>query len=162
MNQKRILFVCLGNICRSPAAEGIFRSLVARRHLDGAFVIDSAAIGSWHIGDLPDPRMRRCGARHGYTFDSRARQLTSADFARFDYIIGMDYDNLRDIKAKARNAEDEKKVLLMADFLRHHDSATIPDPYYGGDRDFDHVVELLEDACETLLDGLTDKTRESR
>ncbi len=162
MNQKRILFVCLGNICRSPAAEGIFRSLVARRHLDGAFVIDSAAIGSWHIGDLPDPRMRRCGARHGYTFDSRARQLTSDDFARFDYIIGMDYDNLRDIKAKARNAEDEKKVLLMADFLRHHDSATIPDPYYGGDRDFDHVVELLEDACETLLDWLTDKTRESR
>ncbi len=162
MNQKRILFVCLGNICRSPAAEGIFRSLVARRHLDGAFVIDSAAIGSWHIGDLPDQRMRRCGARHGYTFDSRARQLTSDDFARFDYIIGMDYDNLRDIKAKARNAEDEKKVLLMADFLRHHDSATIPDPYYGGDRDFDHVVELLEDACETLLDWLTDKTRESR
>lgn len=162
MNQKRILFVCLGNICRSPAAEGIFRSLVARRHLDDAFVIDSAAIGSWHIGDLPDPRMRRCGARHGYTFDSRARQLTSDDFARFDYIIGMDYDNLRDIKAKARSAEDEKKVLLMADFLRHHDSATIPDPYYGGDRDFDHVVELLEDACETLLDWLTDKTRESR
>ena len=162
MNQKRILFVCLGNICRSPAAEGIFRQLVAQRHLEHDFFIDSAGIGSWHIGDLPDPRMRRCGARHGYTFDSRARQLSSDDFDQFDYIIGMDHDNLHDIKGKARRAEDEKKVLLMADFLRHHDSATIPDPYYGGDRDFDHVVELLEDACESLLDWLTDKTQESR
>lgn len=162
MNQKRILFVCLGNICRSPAAEGIFRQLVAQRHLERDFLIDSAGIGSWHIGDLPDPRMRRCGTRHGYTFDSRARQLSSDDFDQFDYLIGMDHDNLRDIKAKARRAEDEKKVLLMADFLRHHDSATIPDPYYGGDRDFDHVVELLEDACESLLDWLTDKTQESR
>ncbi len=162
MNRKSILFVCLGNICRSPAAEGIFRQLVAQRHLERDFLIDSAGIGSWHIGDLPDPRMRRCGARHGYTFDSRARQLSSDDFDQFDYIIGMDYDNLRDIKAKARRAEDEKKVLLMADFLRHHDSATIPDPYYGGDRDFDHVVELLEDACESLLDWLTGKTQESR
>ncbi len=162
MNRKSILFVCLGNICRSPAAEGIFRQLVAQRHLERDFFIDSAGIGSWHIGDLPDARMRRCGARHGYTFDSRARQLSSDDFDQFDYIIGMDYDNLRDIKAKARRAEDEKKVLLMADFLRHHDSATIPDPYYGGDRDFDHVVELLEDACESLLDWLTGKTQESR
>ncbi len=162
MNPKRILFVCLGNICRSPAAEGIFRHLVAQRHLSHDFFIDSAAIGSWHIGDLPDPRMRRCGARHGYTFDSRARQLTSDDFDQFDYIIGMDFDNLRAIKAKARREEDEKKVLLMADFLRHHDSATIPDPYYGDDRDFDHVVELLEDACESLLDRLTDKKQESR
>ena len=162
MNQKRILFVCLGNICRSPAAEGIFRQLVAQRHLEHDFFIDSAGIGSWHIGDLPDPRMRRCGTRHGYTFNSRARQLSSDDFDQFDYIIGMDHDNLRDIKAKARRAEDETKVLLMADFLRHHDSATIPDPYYGGDRDFDHVVELLEDACESLLDWLTDKTQESR
>lgn len=162
MNPKRILFVCLGNICRSPAAEGIFRHLVAQRHLSHDFFIDSAAIGSWHIGDLPDPRMRRCGSRHGYTFDSRARQLTSDDFDQFDYIIGMDFDNLRAIKAKARREEDEKKVLLMADFLRHHDSATIPDPYYGDDRDFDHVVELLEDACESLLDRLTDKTQESR
>ncbi len=155
MNKKRILFVCLGNICRSPAAEGIFQHLVNQQQLTDDFIIDSAAIGPWHVGDLPDARMRRCGTRHGYDFSTRARQLTSDDFARFDYIIGMDHDNLKAIKAKARSAEDESKILLMSDFLRHHNNATIPDPYYGDGRDFELVIELLEDSCESLLKHLT-------
>ena len=150
--RQRILFICLGNICRSPAAEGIFQHLVDERGLTDQFVIDSAAIGPWHIGDLPDPRMRRCGACHGYHFNSMARQFSSDDFDRFDLIIGMDQENLRAIRAKARSKEDEQKIRLMADYLHHHPShPTIPDPYYGSDRDFELVIDLLEDACEGLL-----------
>jgi len=150
--RQRILFICLGNICRSPAAEGIFQHIVDERGLTDQFVIDSAAIGPWHIGDLPDPRMRRCGACHGYHFNSMARQFSSDDFDRFDLIIGMDQENLRAIRAKARSKEDEQKIRLMADYLHHHPShPTIPDPYYGSDRDFELVIDLLEDACEGLL-----------
>lgn len=153
--KQKILFVCLGNICRSPAAEGIMRHIVEKRGLTNDIDIDSAAIGPWHIGELPDARMRRCGARHGYAFNSRARQLTSADFGRFDLIVGMDHENIRAIRAKARNREDEQKIRLMADFLRHHPNhSTVPDPYYGGERGFELVIELLEDACEALADEL--------
>lgn len=151
MTQK-ILFICLGNICRSPAAEGIFQKMVDEQGLSSQFLIDSAAIGPWHIGDLPDSRMRRCGVRHGYNFNSRARQFSTADFDCFDLIIGMDHDNLRAIRAKSRDKDDEQKIRLLADYLRHHPTyATIPDPYYGGDKDFELVIELLEDACEGLL-----------
>ena len=131
------------------------RHIVEERGQADDFVIDSAAIGPWHVGELPDARMRQCGARHGYTFNSRARQLTSEDFARFDLIIGMDHENIRAIRTKARNAEDEQKIRLMADYLRHHpNQSTIPDPYYGGERGFELVIELLEDACEELATSL--------
>lgn len=152
--KQRILFICLGNICRSPAAEGIFQHLVDERGLADQFMIDSAAIGPWHIGDLPDHRMRRCGARHGYNFNSRhasSRQQTSTNSTSSSAWI---QENLRAIRAKARNKEDEQKIRLMADYLRHHPShPTIPDPYYGSDRDFELVIDLLEDACEGLLDS---------
>jgi len=119
---KRILFICLGNICRSPAADGIMRHLVAERGLDDEFLIDSAGIGSWHVGQLPDRRMRQCGLRHGYTFDHRARQF---------------------------------KIIRMSDYLCHHPGQkTVPDPYYGSERDFEFALELLEDACEGLLESL--------
>lgn len=153
--KQRLLFVCLGNICRSPAAEGIMKSLVESRHLGGEILIDSAGIGSWHIGQLPDSRMRRHGAAHGYTFDSRARQITPADFDRFDYIVVMDSDNYRDVQSLAARGGDMSKVLMMADFLTSHPHHRyIPDPYYGGDRDFELVIELLEDACQGLLEAV--------
>lgn len=161
--KQRLLFVCLGNICRSPAAEGIMQQLVDDRGLSDRFHIESAAIGPWHIGDLPDSRMRRCGNKHGYNFNSRAQQLDSSYFDRFDLIIGMDHENIRAITAKARNEEDRKKIRLMADYLRHHPSQpTIPDPYYGVERDFELVIELLEDACEGLLDSLIRKTNRNQ
>ena len=154
--KQRILFICLGNICRSPAADGIMRHLVALRGLDADFLIDSAGIGSWHVGQLPDQRMRRHGQRHGYTFDHRARQFQPADFDRFDVIAVMDRENLHDVCRQARSEADKRRVVSLADYLRHHPGqATIPDPYYGGDRDFELVIELLEDACEGLLDQLT-------
>lgn len=159
-NITRILFVCHGNICRSPAAEGIMSHLAEQRGLSYQFAIDSAAIGPWHVGELPDRRMRQHGARHGYDFCSRARQFEAADFDRFDTIIVMDDDNRRAVLRMARNEKERQKVQMMASFLRHHQGHTeIPDPYYGGDRGFELVIELLEDACEGLLDELTTSIR---
>ena len=153
--EKKLLFVCLGNICRSPAAEGIMRHIVKREGADSDFVIDSAAIGDWHVGDLPDARMRRHGAAHGYRFDSRARQIEKADFSRFDHIIVMDGDNYKAVSRLASSDADRAKIIMMADFLRRHPGqATVPDPYYGGESGFELVIELLEDACEGLFDYL--------
>lgn len=154
-NKLRILFICLGNICRSPAAEGIMKSMVKAKGLDDQIYVDSAGIGSWHIGQLPDIRMRRQGERSGYRFDSRARQFNKGDFARFDLIVVMDADNYIAISSMASSSEDRKKIVLMADYLGHHPGQTsIPDPYYGDQDDFKFVIELLEDACETLLKKL--------
>ena len=153
---KRILFICLGNICRSPAADGIMRHLVSEHGLDDQFVIDSAGIGSWHVGQLPDHRMRRCGERHGYTFNHRARQFSAADFDRFDLVAVMDQENYHDVSRRARSDADRQKIIRMSDYLQHHPGQhIIPDPYYGSDRDFEYVIELLEDACSGLLQKLT-------
>ena len=154
---KRILFVCLGNICRSPAAEGIMKRLVSQRGRDGEFYIDSAGMGSWHVGQLPDRRMREHGQRHGYDFNHRARQFSVVDFARFDVIIAMDSGNERSLLGLAQTADDRRKIVPMGDYLRRHPGQhTIPDPYYGDGRDFEYVIELLEDACEGLLQRLTE------
>lgn len=154
--KQRLLFICLGNICRSPAADGIMHHLVEARGLTDDFYIDSAGIGSWHVGQLPDYRMRRCGELHGYVFDHRARQFSAADFDRFDLIAVMDHENYHDVARQARSAADRQKIIRMSDYLRHHPGQqTVPDPYYGDDRDFEFAVELLEDACEGLLDELT-------
>lgn len=153
---RRILFICLGNICRSPAADGIMHHLVEERGLSEEFYIDSAGIGSWHVGQLPDRRMRQCGVRHGYVFDHRARQFSPADFDRFDLIVVMDEENYRDVARQMRSEADRKKVVRIRDYFRSHaGQQTVPDPYYGTDRDFDFAVELLEDACAGLLDAVT-------
>lgn len=152
---KKLLFVCLGNICRSPAAEGIMKHIVSESNMQDDFLIDSAGIGDWHIGQLPDSRMRRHGSQHGYNFNSHARQICREDFTRFDLIIVMDSDNYRAVTSMAPNAEAKKKVVMMADYLRHHPNyTTVPDPYYGSDRDFELVIELLEDACEGLFQSI--------
>ncbi len=151
----RVLFICLGNICRSPAAEGIMRHLVEKRGLADAFLIDSAGIGGWHVGQLPDRRMRSHGADHGYDFSSRARQFSPDDFSRFDFIVTMDQENYQDIIRMARTAEERDKVVPMARFLKSHPGQdTVPDPYYGGPQGFDLVIELLEDGCEHLLQSI--------
>lgn len=150
-----VLFVCLGNICRSPAAEGIMRAMVEERGLGDEFLIDSAGIGGWHVGQLPDSRMRRCGASHGYRFDSHARQFQKSDFRDFDTIVVMDNENYRAITSMAASEEERRKVVRMADFLRHHrEYTTIPDPYYGDEADFELVITLLEDALAELLDAI--------
>ena len=131
------------------------KHLVAERGLDDRFYIDSAGIGSWHVGQLPDLRMRRCGERHGYTFDHHARQFSAKDFDRFDLIAVMDHENYHDVARQARNEDDKRKIIRMSDYLCHHPGQkTVPDPYYGDTRDFEFALELLEDACKGLLEHL--------
>lgn len=150
-----VLFICLGNICRSPAAKGIMKAMVEKAGLSDEFEIDSAGIGDWHVGQLPDSRMRKCGAAHGYCFDSHARQFQRADFHRFDTIVVMDNENYRAITSMASTQADKDKVVRMADFLTsHREYTTVPDPYYGDESDFELVITLLEDACQGLLDEL--------
>ena len=156
--KEKILFVCLGNICRSPAADGILKAQVRERGLNHLFEIDSCGIGSWHIGQLPDSRMRRHGQDHGYRFDHRARQISKDDFTRFDRIIVMDNDNYRAVSSLAPDKSYLDKVEMIARYLRHHKGqTTVPDPYYGNDRDFEFVIELLEDACEGIIDDILTK-----
>ena len=151
-NKKRLLFVCLGNICRSPAAEGVMRTLVENAGRGDEFVIDSAGIGGWHVGQLPDSRMRRRGSVRGYRFDSRARQLSEADFSRFDLILVMDNANVRAVKAMASAPEQRDKVRMLGSYMTSHAGVSeIPDPYYGDDSDFDYALDLIEDACRGLL-----------
>lgn len=161
---KRLLFVCLGNICRSPAAEAVMRKKLEEMHPALQDVsVDSAGIGAWHIGQLPDRRMRRTGERHGYDISSTARQVREADFARFDYIFGMDRENVRDLERMRADAirhgvvskEGCARVLCAADFMtRHPGFKTVPDPYHGNEQDFELALELIKDACDGIINKL--------
>lgn len=144
-----VLFICLGNICRSPAAECIMRSIVRQNGQTRRYYIDSAGIGSWHVGQMPDSRMRIHCRQHGYECTSLARQFTNEDFDKFDYIVVMDEENYNEIARRARNDAEKRKIVRLAHYMKKHSFCTmVPDPYYGGDKDFEHVIELLEDGCE--------------
>ena len=149
-----VLFVCLGNICRSPAAEGIFKKMVADEGLENEILVDSAGTSGWHEGELPDDRMRMHGQRRGYDFSSRSRKFGEKDFGIFDYIIVMDDDNYRNVKKLAKSKEDVAKIHLMTDFSDKYSHSHVPDPYYGGSSGFELVMDLLEDACENLLNRI--------
>lgn len=151
----RVLFVCLGNICRSPAAEGVFLHLLAKQGLEKGFRVDSAGTGGWHVGRPADARMRAAAARRGITLSSRARQLEAADLQRFDHILTMDADNLEAVQDLARRMGGASATITpMVQHCRRFRSEEVPDPYYGGDQGFEHVLDLLEDACAGLLDTL--------
>lgn len=152
-----ILFVCLGNICRSCTAEEIFRTLTERNQAKYLFKVDSAGLIDYHEGELPDIRMRQHAARHGYDLTHRSRPIREVDFDRFDWIVGMDGQNRERLLRLAATEKQRKKIIMMADFLTHHpEQTTIPDPYYGGDEGFELVIDLLEDACQGLLDKLAE------
>lgn len=153
---RKILFVCLGNICRSPAAEELFRQVVKQRGKLNDWTIDSAGTGGWHIGQLPDKRMRIHASRRGYNLTHHARQVSMADFDRFDLIIGMDSCNLSDLKELAPSPESERKIVPMSRFFTmttRYDH--VPDPYYEGAEGFELVLDLLENACENLYTELS-------
>lgn len=148
----KILFVCLGNICRSPAAEGVMKHIVRQRNVEEQFYIDSAGTYGGHAGELPDPRMRRAAARRGYLLEHRAQRFKESMFAHFDLIVAMDDNNYYDLQSMAPTVEDEQKIVRMADYCRHYTATHVPDPYYEGAEGFEHVLNLLEDACVGLLD----------
>ena len=151
---KRILFVCLGNICRSSSAEEIMRTFVQRKGLEDQIEVDSAGILNYHQGELPDNRMRMHASRRGYNLIHRSRPVCTADFWDFDMIIGMDDRNIQDLKDRAPSLETEEKIYRMTDFCRHKEADYVPDPYYGGAQGFENVLDILEDACEGLLTSL--------
>jgi protein-tyrosine phosphatase len=144
----RILFVCMGNICRSPTAEGVMRHLLAERGLEDEIEVQSAGTGGWHAGSPPDARSTRAAAARGITLEGAARQVTRADFEDFDLLVAMDRDNLADLRAIAPPGTEHKLRLLLGE------GRDVPDPYYGGPHGFENVLDLVETACEQLLDEL--------
>ena len=143
----RVLMVCLGNICRSPLAEGIFKSKVDPEN----FFVDSAGTGAYHVGELPDPRSIDVARKNKIDItDQRARQFTVRDFDEFDHIYVMDQSNYTDVIRLARTNDDMAKVKLILDELPFINDKRVPDPYYGDFSDFEHVYDLLESACEAI------------
>ncbi|MFI3331523.1 MAG: low molecular weight protein-tyrosine-phosphatase [Rikenellaceae bacterium] len=147
----KVLFVCLGNICRSPAAEGVFKALVATQGLEDKITVDSAGTYGGHAGDLPDSRMRAAALRRGLILDSRSRQIKSDDFYDSDMVIVMDDSNYERVSRLAPDRESLQKLYRMREFLTRYTIDHIPDPYYEGADGFEYVLDLLEDACENLL-----------
>jgi protein-tyrosine phosphatase len=150
----RILFVCLGNICRSPTAEGVMRRLVVEEGLDGHVALDSAGVGAWHVGKPPDERATGAARRRGTVLEGAARQVQPADFAAFDLLLAMDRSNLEDLLALAPDEASRAKVRLLREFDPASAGAPdldVPDPYYGGADGFDTVLDQVEAACAGLL-----------
>ena len=150
-NKYKILFVCLGNICRSPAAEGIMKKLIKESGLEHKISVDSAGTSGYHNGELPDRRMRKHGAKRNYNFDSLSRRFSASDFEEFDLILAMDDSNYHNIMSLVPDLESQQKVHRMVEYSQKYSHDHIPDPYYSGADGFELVLDLLEDACEGLL-----------
>ncbi|ODA68079.1 Low molecular weight protein-tyrosine-phosphatase YfkJ [Methyloligella halotolerans] len=150
----KLLFICLGNICRSPMAEGVFRRVIAEAGVADRFEIDSAGLGDWHIGQAPDTRAQAAATGRGMDISSQAaRQVTPEDFHRFDLLLAMDRNNLAELKALAPEGT-EGKVRQFLDYAPHLEAIDVPDPFFGGDEGFDHALDLIEAASEGLLESL--------
>jgi protein-tyrosine phosphatase len=150
----RLLFVCLGNICRSPTAEGVMRSLVEQAGLGDRVVLDSAGTGAWHVGSPPDARASAAAQSRGVLLDGRARQVRRSDFEDFDLLLAMDTSNLRELRQLAPGAREREKVKLLREFdpvSATGENLDVPDPYYGGDGGFEKVFDLVQAACRGLL-----------
>ncbi len=155
-----VLFVCLGNICRSPLAEGIFKKLVHNQGLDKKIMCDSAGTSGWHIGDLPDPRTEDVAENHGIHLDHLGRKFILEDFNRFDYIIAMDRNNFADIRLVLGSEKfDPKKLRMMRDFDDLGKGEDVPDPYYGGADGFEYVYQVLQRSCANLLDQIVKENK---
>jgi protein-tyrosine phosphatase len=154
-SRTKVLFVCMGNICRSPAAEGAFAALVQQRGMADRFVIDSAGTIGYHAGELPDPRMRAAAQRRGLELSHLARKVTPQDLEDFDYVLAMDRDNLFHLHALDKRGRNQAKVRLFTEFLNNPPCVEVPDPYYGGEEGFERVLDLVESCSVGLLDTIT-------
>ena len=156
MKKISVLFVCLGNICRSPAAEAIFINLLEKKGVSEDFFVDSAGTGSWHIGKKADSRMRVAAEQRGINILSRARQITSKDFEVFNYIVAMDDSNFRDINdlRNRTSSADFTSIEKIQNFRSVFEDTEVPDPYFGGDEGFDRVLDILEDSVNGFLDKI--------
>ncbi len=154
----KILMVCLGNICRSPLAEGILQDKIAKRNLPAE--VDSAGTAAYHVGEPPDPRSEETASKYGIDIShQRARKFEVVDFDRFDKIYAMDYNNYSDIIYKARNAGDKQKVQMIMETVHPGKEVDVPDPYYGGDSGFENVYQMLDSSCELIADMIEEKHR---
>jgi protein-tyrosine phosphatase len=155
----KVLFVCLGNICRSPTAEGVVRVLAAREAPELALEVDSAGTAGYHVGEAPDARTRAAARRRGYDLERlRARMLEPADFERFDLLLAMDEDNLKVLRRRAPE-QARARLKLFLEFAPEQDVREVPDPYYGGANGFEEVLDLVEAAARGLLAHLRQRTR---
>ena len=150
---KKILFVCLGNICRSPAAEAVFLRKIKNENLEDQYIVDSAGTGGWHVGRMADSRMRGAALQRGISIESRARQISSLDFEDFDLILTMDNSNLADVKSLSKQMTNSHKATIkpILSYAKDTNLTEVPDPYYGGEKGFEDVLDLLEDAIDGLL-----------
>ena len=152
---KRILFLCMGNICRSPAGHCVFQDLVNKAGVADAFEIESAGTVGFHVGEPPDRRMQQSMRARDIPIIGRSRKLKASDLADYDLILAMDHDNLADARALDTDGAYHDKIQLFCDYCTEHSEREVPDPYYGGDQGFEHVLDLIEDGCRNLLRKLT-------
>ena len=155
---KKIIFVCLGNICRSPAAEGVFKQKIKDRDLEKLFVVDSAGTGGWHVGNRADPRMLETALSRGIELTSISRKIEEKDLYEFDQILVMDNDNLNAVNSLIKDHQNpiKSKIKLILSYSKNSQLEEVPDPYYGGQNGFDKVLDLLDDAIDGLIDSLMD------
>ena len=157
MDKVSVLFVCLGNICRSPAAEAIFQSLINDKGIANQFIVDSAGTGSWHVGKKADSRMRFAAKQRNINIISNARQIIEDDFLKFKYILVMDnsnFNNVVNFKNRVKGS-DFARILKIQDFSSVFAEREVPDPYFGGDAGFEHVLDILEDSVSCFLEDIT-------
>lgn len=156
----RVLFVCMGNICRSPAAEGILRQYLEAAGLGDRVEVDSAGTINYHAGNAPDARMREAAGKRGYVLDGRARQFAPEDFETFDWILTMDNANFIDIEAVRPEGRTRSRQMRFCELCPGHAEREVPDPYYGGDAGFEQVLDLLEAGCRELVNRLRRQLKE--
>ena len=157
-----VCFVCLGNICRSPLAQGVFETLVKEEGLQDRIIISSAGVGNWHVGNPPDPRMQQTAHEHGIQLNSLARQFQGSDFKQMDLVLAMDHSNLNALQQMRPESELEDKLFLFRSFdPQHNNNFDVPDPYYGGGKGFETVYKIVERTCPKVLEHLKKKLKKT-